>query len=165
MKIHIIGGSGSGKTYLANKLARSNNIEHYDLDDIQWDNNSETYGVKRAKEERKSMLREILDKDDWIIEGVYYKWVEEAFSQADVIYVLDMPLVLTRIRIIKRFIKRKLGRERGKKETLKSLFGLIKWTKEYRNVDIINIREMLSEYSDKVYYITNKKQFEKVVNG
>lgn len=28
MKIHIIGGSGSGKTYLANKLAGCNKIEH-----------------------------------------------------------------------------------------------------------------------------------------
>lgn len=43
MKIHIIGCSGSGKTYL---LSEKYNIPHYDLDDIQWDNNSDGYGVK-----------------------------------------------------------------------------------------------------------------------
>lgn len=34
MKIHIIGGSGSGKTFLADKLSMEYNIEHYDLDDF-----------------------------------------------------------------------------------------------------------------------------------
>ena len=37
MKIHIIGCSGSGKTYLANALSKKYNISHFDLDDIQWD--------------------------------------------------------------------------------------------------------------------------------
>ena len=44
MKIHIIGCSGSGKTYLANTLSKKYNISHFDLDDIQWDNNAKGYG-------------------------------------------------------------------------------------------------------------------------
>ena len=48
MKIHIIGCSGSGKTYLANALSKKYNISHFDLDDIQWDNNAKEY----AKRER-----------------------------------------------------------------------------------------------------------------
>ena len=44
MKIHIIGCSGSGKTYLANALSKKYNISHFDLDDIQWDNNAKGYG-------------------------------------------------------------------------------------------------------------------------
>ena len=36
MKIHIIGCSGSGKTYLANALSKKYNISHFDLDDIQY---------------------------------------------------------------------------------------------------------------------------------
>ena len=47
MKIHIIGCSGSGKTYLANALSKKYNISHFDLDDIQWDNNAKEYGKKR----------------------------------------------------------------------------------------------------------------------
>ena len=35
MKIHIIGCSGSGKTYLANALSKKYNISHFDLDDIK----------------------------------------------------------------------------------------------------------------------------------
>lgn len=46
MKIHIIGCSGSGKTYLANALSKKYNISHFDLDDIQWDNNAKGYGKR-----------------------------------------------------------------------------------------------------------------------
>ena len=70
MKIHIIGCSGSGKTYLANALSKKYNISHFDLDDIQWDNNAKEYGKKRPLDERKALLQEILyNNDEWIIEG------------------------------------------------------------------------------------------------
>ena len=46
MKIHIIGCSGSGKTYLANALSKKYHISHFDLDDIQWNNNAKEYGEK-----------------------------------------------------------------------------------------------------------------------
>ena len=60
MKIHIIGCSGSGKTYLANALSKKYNISHFDLDDIQWDNNAKEYGKKRTLDERNALLQEIL---------------------------------------------------------------------------------------------------------
>ena len=42
MKIHIVGGPGSGKSFLAKKLSRELGIPHYDLDDIQWVNEGAT---------------------------------------------------------------------------------------------------------------------------
>ena len=80
MKIHIIGCSGSGKTYLANALSKKYN------------------------------------NDEWIIEGVYYAWVQQFFDEADKIDVLDMPSYLYKSRIIMRSIKRKLGIRKGKKD-------------------------------------------------
>jgi adenylate kinase family enzyme len=150
MKIHIIGGSGSGKTYLANKLSKEYNIEHYDLDNLQWDNKAEFYGVKRNPDERRKMLQDILAKDNWIIEGVYYKWCKQCFAEADKIYLLEVPEHVYKYRIIKRFIKRKLGIEKGKKETLKSLKDLLKWTKSYQENDIVEIKKILEPYNDKV---------------
>ena len=105
MKIHIIGCSGTGKTYLAKKLSNKYNIPHYDLDNIYWDNSSEKYGVKTEIEKRNKLLQNILEKDDWIIEGIYYKWLEQSFKNADIIYILDLPKYIYKFRIIKRFIK------------------------------------------------------------
>ena len=144
MKIHIIGCSGSGKTYLANALSKKYNISHFDLDDIQWDNNAKEYGKKRTLDERKALLQEILfNNDEWIIEGVYYAWVQQSFDEADKIYVLDMPSYLYKSRIIMRSIKRKLGILKGKRETLKSVYNLLKWTETFQNKNLKEIRILL----------------------
>lgn len=74
MKIHIIGGPGSGKSFLAEKLSKELGISHFDLDDLQWDNKSASYGIKRSPDERDRLLNDVLSHNDWIIEGVYYAW-------------------------------------------------------------------------------------------
>ena len=126
MKIHIIGCSGSGKTYLANALSKKYNISHFDLDDIQWDNNAKEYGK---------------------------------------IYVLDMPGYLYKSRIIMRSIKRKLGIQKGKRETLKSVYNLLKWTETFQNKNLKEIRSILDRYDDKVIWLSRKKDVEKIIKA
>ena len=164
MIIHIIGCSGSGKTYLAKALSEKYNIPHFDLDDIQWDNNVDGYGVKMSIEKRTELLNKILENDSWIIEGVYYAWVGKCFEDADKIYVLDIPKRVYKYRIIKRTIKRKLGFERGKKETLKSVYNLLKWTDTFKNKNMVEIRKILSAYPDKTIWLKNSKDVQKVIN-
>lgn len=150
MKIHIIGGPGSGKTFLAEKLSKKLGIPHYDLDEFQWDNQSDSYGVKRNPDERDRLLANVLNHKDWIIEGVYYAWCQQCFADADKIYVLNVPRHQYQYRIIRRFIRRKLGLEKGKKETLKSLSQLLKWADKYQQVNLVEIRKLLLPYSNKV---------------
>lgn len=45
MKLRIIGGSGSGKTYLARRLAQEYDIPHVELDELQWDSGATLLGV------------------------------------------------------------------------------------------------------------------------
>ena len=149
MKIHIIGGPGSGKATLAKQLSEELQIPHYDLDDLQWDN-SAGYGTKRDPSERDALLAQLLSKDDWIIEGVYYAWCERCFAEADRIYLLEVPRRVYRRRIIRRFIRRKLGLEPGKRETLKSLSALLQWADKYERVNLAEIKKILSAYPDKV---------------
>ena len=150
MKIHIIGGPGSGKTFLAEKLSKELGIRHFDLDELQWDNESDSYGQKRTPDERDRLLCEVLNQNDWIIEGVYYAWCQQCFEDADKIYVLCVPRYKYRYRIIRRFIRRKLGLEQGKKETMKSLFRLLRWADKYQKGNMVEIRKQLSPYSNKV---------------
>ena len=79
-KIHIIGGPGSGKSYIARKLSTFYNIHAYDLDDIFWDRLTNAYGTKAREEDRNTALSEILNKESWIVEGVYYSWLSQAFK-------------------------------------------------------------------------------------
>ena len=163
MKIRIIGCSGSGKTYLAKKLSKKYNIPNFDLDDIQWDNSQNSYGVKMPMETRNQMLNDILQQSDWIIEGVYYAWVQKSFEDANIIYVLDIPGWLYKIRIIRRFIKRKFGLEKGKKETLTSVCALLKWTDTFQKTNMKEIKESLEPYKNKVVYIKKKEEIDRIL--
>ena len=149
MKIHIIGGPGSGKTFLADRLSRQLEIPHYDLDDLQWDN-AACYVTKRDPQERDALLRQILQQEDWIIEGVYHKWCGQCFADADRIYLLEVHRYRYRTRILRRFFRRKLGLEKGKKESLRSLAALLRWADKYQNVQLPEIRKLLAPYSFKV---------------
>ena len=163
MKIRIIGCSGSGKTYLAKRLSDKYSIPNFDLDDIQWDNSQNSYGVKMPIEKRGQMLNDILQHSDWIIDGVYYAWVQKSFEDADVIYVLDMPKWLYRFRIIKRFIRRRVGLEKGKKETLKSVYNLLKWTDTFQNTNMKEIVRILETYKEKVVFIKKKAEIDRIL--
>ena len=165
MKIHIIGCSGTGKTYLARKLSKKYNIQHYDLDDIQWDNSADGYGLKMPVNKREELLKRILSQESWIIEGVYYAWVTESFQRADVIYVLDIPSYIYKYRIIMRFIKRKLGIEKGKKETFKSVYNLLKWTNKYQNNNLKEIKKILEQYASKVVWISDGREIDRIIAG
>ena len=163
MKIHIIGCSGSGKTYLARALSGNTRIPHFDLDDLQWDNRAQGYGVKRPPEERAALLQEILAKPEWIIEGVYHKWVRQSFEDADLIYVLDMPKRVYKTRIILRSIRRRLGLEPGKRETLKSVCDLLRWTDTFQSRNLAEIRDMLRPYGGKVVWLRSRQDVRKII--
>lgn len=135
IRIHIIGGAGSGKSYIAQKLSKRLNIPYYDLDDIFWDNTANQYGVKTLETERDNKLEQIVEQPSWIIEGVYFKWLTPSFSLADKIIILNTPISIQEKRIWSRYEKRKLGiLPTTKKETIESVEELIKWNKRYNDI-------------------------------
>ncbi len=75
-----------------------------------------------------------------------------------------MPKRVYTYRIIKRTIKRKLGLEKGKKETLKSVCNLLKWTDTFQNENMLEIRKILSAYPEKNIWLKNSKDVQKVIN-
>ena len=96
---------------------------------------------------------------------MYYAWVTESFQRADVIYVLDIPSYIYKYRIIMRFIKRKLGIEKGKKETFKSVYNLLKWTNKYQNNNLKEIKKILEQYACKVVWITDSREIDRIIAG
>ena len=53
-----------------------------------------------------------------------------------------------------RSIKRKLGILKGKKETLKSVYNLLKWTETFQNKNLKEIRSILDRYGNKVIWLS-----------
>jgi len=130
-RIHILGGSCAGKTTIARALSDRLGITYYALDDLHWDNSNGYLGTRRDPDERRRMLSEILDRESWIIEGVYYRWLADAFLAADVIVILDHGIWRRQARIIRRFVRGKLGREDGQEEGLRSFWETFRWNHRY----------------------------------
>lgn len=160
MKIFITGNSGCGKSFIANKLSKEHNIKICSLDNLVWKNN-----LKRSYEERENLLNDFLLKNNsWVIEGMSHNnWMHEVYKQADHIFILKTSNFLAKTRIIKRFIKKKLGIEKGHKETLKSLKNLFKIRKEYQENIMPEIIENLKVYNDKTNEVKNYKQIKKII--
>ncbi|MEK4511987.1 DNA topology modulation protein FlaR [Paenibacillus anaericanus] len=164
LKIHIIGGAGSGKSYISERLAQQLNIPHYDLDDIFWDNTSYSYGVKADEDLRNQRFQEIVDCDSWIIEGVYLGWIKSSIERADKVFILQPNMKLQHKRVIFRFIRRKLGLEQVKmKETFKGLRELLKWNKGYNEKKLPSFIASLDQYKNKVIVTTDSEDIFKYI--
>ena len=164
-KIHIIGGPGSGKSYIAEKISTLYNIEAYDLDDLFWDRHTNDYGTKARDEDRNSALDRILKQESWIIEGVYYRWVEQAFNDADLILILTTPKWLRHLRISQRFIRRKLGIMTSKKEKLRDFWDLVKWNQKFDTDNLIRIRKFISNHENKVVECKKNQDIPSIIDS
>lgn len=164
-KIHIIGGPGSGKSYMAKLISNKMNIKNYDLDNIFWDNSSDTFGTKADTKTRDEKLNDILLKESWIIEGVYYSWLSDSFDKANIIIVLKTNVYIRDYRIIKRFLMRKMGlTPRNKKETLKGLLNLLKWNHKYDKRNMVQAEEIIDQYVDKKLLINSSREMRAFLN-
>ena len=154
-RIHIVGNCGSGKTYLADKLARHLLVPVCNLDDIYWDNASGKQGQFMPEDIRDQNLAAILQKQSWVIEGIYYKWLAQSFAAADVIIIIEPANWIRNLRLVKRFIKGQLGLVNNKNETLKSFIALVKWAQPYSKTKIPEIIEMTEPYKAKRFFFKN----------
>jgi adenylate kinase family enzyme len=65
----IIGNSGSGKSWLAQRLAERLQVPWTDLDRIHW--LSDEHSIPRPRAEALAMARVMAEQERWVIEGVY----------------------------------------------------------------------------------------------
>ncbi|MGM7683493.1 hypothetical protein ACSVDA_15195 [Cytobacillus sp. Hm23] len=157
IRVHIIGGAGSGKTYTAKQLSEMYKIPHLDLDQIFWDHQAEEYGIKASAPMRDNNLKGFVEHPSWIIEGVYFTWLAPSFALADQIFVLQTPLSIQENRIWSRFQKRKTGLlPSTKKETTQSIQQLIEWNKKY-NQDFLPNFIRNTDYKDKIIQFENSE--------
>ncbi len=87
-KIIVIGSPGAGKSTFARKLRDKTGLPLYCLDMI-WHKPDRT---NITREEFDMRLNEILDKDEWIIDGNYGRTLEMRLQKCERVFLLDFPL-------------------------------------------------------------------------
>ena len=101
-KVAVFGNTGGGKSTLASRLAEVTGLPLHPLDRIEY----KAGGEAILHEEYLKIHRDLLRRDEWIIDGfggVASAW--ERFSAADTLVYIDLPL-LTHFRwVTKRFAK------------------------------------------------------------
>ena len=150
MRIHIIGGPGSGKSYLARRFSDALGLPVCDLDDLFWANEGGGYGVRAEPALRDERFREFIAQEAWVVEGVYHQWVAEGFARADVILVLRAGPMLRDVRILRRFVARRLGLvPSSKKGTFSGLMALLRWNHGYDGDNLVRALEALRIHEQK----------------
>ncbi|GGO01106.1 DNA topology modulation protein FlaR [Saccharibacillus kuerlensis] len=109
---------------------------------------------------RDSKLNEILHRESWIIEGVHHKWGHESFKRADLIYIIKPNKIQRDYRVIRRFIRTRLGLEQSNyRQTYKDLYQMLfVWNREFDKDSIKEIIEMTGVYSEKRIIVRTNKQ-------
>jgi adenylate kinase family enzyme len=113
VKVHVVGGPGSGKTTLARKVAARLRVNPVDLDRIAFDRSEQPFallgavvGGQRTTQARRALAVEtILQAPAWLTEGIYVGWTASLMAEADIVVWLDPPTRVALWRIVTRHAK------------------------------------------------------------
>lgn len=101
-RVMVIGVSaGVGKSTFARELGELTGIEVTHLDRLYW----EPGWVEAPAEQFSAAQREIVEHDQWIIEGNYTSTIDIREPHADTVIYLELPLRVCLYRVVKRRIQ------------------------------------------------------------
>ena len=110
-RVIVLGAPGSGKTTLAKKIAEIKGLQHIEIDSIFWGENWAEPDLDEFRTRFSKLLNE--HNKGWVICGNYKNATGELhWEEADTIILLDIPLVLSMLRIIRRSLKRIITKEK-----------------------------------------------------
>ncbi|WNS75985.1 topology modulation protein [Bacillus sp. DTU_2020_1000418_1_SI_GHA_SEK_038] len=100
-RIMVVGiSSGVGKSTFARKLGEVLDIHVYHLDALFWKPN----WVEAPIDEFSEAQRQIVNQDQWIIEGNYTPTFSIRTERADTIIYLELPIYICLYRVLKRWV-------------------------------------------------------------
>ena len=159
-KTAVIGNAGGGKTTLCETLQRIYDVPYYSIDNIQWKENWSRVPV----EEVRATITEIMDDDNWIIDG-WGPWetIEERFKRCDSIVFVDLPLQMHLWWALKRqmlaWIRPSMVKTPKECSFRRKTMITMKTIYRVDNNYIPKLRELVYKYADstKIYHLKSKK--------
>lgn len=127
MKTIIIGNSGSGKTWLAAKMAKKDGLPVVHLDDLFWEPGG--FDKKRSKETVLRLVEESRAAHSWIVEGVFGELAELYMDQSDLLVWLDIEWDICRKRLLERGSESK--KHMSREQSAEGLRKLVEWASHY----------------------------------
>lgn len=140
-KVLIIGCPGSGKSTFARSLKEKIDLPIYYLDMI-WHKPDKTTITKDEFDEK---LNEILNKDEWIIDGNFQRTLEMRLNKCDTVFLLDFPLEVSL-----EGVQQRIGKKRVDLPWIEDEFDeeFKKYITNFREERLPKIYEMLEKYKE-----------------
>lgn len=100
-RIMIVGGSGSGKTWLTHHLATLGGLPAHHVDGMKWRPRFRRRRLTRVS----AMTRKVHAKPFWILEGAHYETAAERVDRADALIWMEVSRPVRVLRVIWRAIR------------------------------------------------------------
>lgn len=127
MRTVIVGNSGSGKTWLAKRMAENTSTPVIHLDEIFWFPCG--FNDKRSASDVLNLVNARKDEADWIVEGVFGDLAAQFLSSAQTLIWLDFPWQVCKPRLEARGSESKAHMGRAQSE--QGVRELIQWAEAY----------------------------------
>jgi adenylate kinase family enzyme len=175
-RIHITGGPGSGKSWLAKRLAQSRGVDYIDLDgrmltikplNVVIDQQHEFDAFITARDDD---LEEATRAEAWVSDGSFVGVSKVAFERADLVVWMDAPRHVALYRIVARHVKAELQRN-NRFPGWQRLFLFWRWSVRFyanRNPHGLNVwgtpntraftREVVAPYASKLVVVRSRRE-------
>jgi adenylate kinase family enzyme len=131
MKTVIVGNSGSGKTWLAERLAAGASVPAVHLDELFWQPGG--FDRKRLPTETSILVQTARSAPGWVVEGVFGELAKPFLEDAIALVWLDLDWAVCEVRLRARGSESKAHMARPQSEA--GLATLLEWASTYKNRD------------------------------
>lgn len=140
-KVIVIGSPGAGKSTFARKLRDKTNLPLYYLD-MLWHKADKT---TVSQEEFDTRLCEILQQEQWIIDGNFSRTLEMRLQVCDTVFLLDFP-----VEVCLSGVESRIGKKRVDMPWIETEFDeeFKQWILDFPNIRLPQIYTLLEKYKE-----------------
>lgn len=170
-RVVVFGTTGSGKSWLAERLAARTGLRVVELDALYWGRDWQPAPVDLFRYRVENETRD----GSWIVVGNYGQVRDLTWRPADTLVWLDLPLPLVMARLARRTLRRALTKEElwgtGNRETLANAFfsrqSILLWalTTHRKNRERFSIECQFLAREKRVVRLRSAREIDRFVAG
>jgi adenylate kinase family enzyme len=144
-RIAIVGATAVGKSTLAERLGALLGLPAYHLDALYW----RPGWVRTSDEEWGELVRDLVARDRWIIDGGFTDSMRMRFEAADTLIFIDLPRRVSFASVVRRRLLHSVRPPPGAAQGCRPMFNLrlLRWIWTFPEDHRPVILEALSDYA------------------